>query len=249
MGHGTSSVEGTEQFLRLVADFSKLAGGSVSGGFIEKAQPTLTNAADELLAAGASRITVVPAVLLPAGHLKDDTRAITNYIRRQNPNADVRMARDIGVTSEIVACLSDRIAAAGGFPDGILVVGRGSTDPAANSQLYAASRLVMEGHPQTLVEPAFVSLAPPAIAAGLDRLNRLGATNITVAPYFLFKGVLLDRIAAQAEAWGAQRGVKVRVSAELAADPLVLKALLLRLEQAEVAAPNPNCDTCRYRQA
>ncbi len=248
VGHGTSSPEGTEQFLQLVSAFASHTGGAVAGGFIEKARPTLAEAADQILATGAAKITVLPVVLLPAGHLKDDARAITNYLRRENPGADIRLARDLGVSNEIVACLSDRIGSAGGSPDGLLVVGRGSTDPGANSQLYAAARLVMERRPETLVEPAFVSLAPPAVAAGLDRLRRTGATEITVAPYFLFKGVLLDRIAKQAEAWSAEQGVPVRVAAELAVDPLVLSALSYRLEQAEAAAPNPNCDSCRYRR-
>ena len=46
-----------------------------------------------------------------------------------------------------------------------------------------------------MVEPAFVSLAEPSVPAALERCRLLGATKIVVVPYFLFTGVLVDRIA------------------------------------------------------
>jgi len=39
---------------------------------------------------------------------------------------------------------------------------------------------------------------PVAGPAALDKVRKLGAQRVVVAPYFLFAGVLPDRVAAQA---------------------------------------------------
>ena len=80
----------------------------------------------------------------------------------------------------------------------MLVVGRGSTDPDANADVCKDARLLWEGRGYEFTETAFVSLARPSVAEGLARCRRLGARSIVVARYFLFPGVLPDRVAAQA---------------------------------------------------
>jgi sirohydrochlorin cobaltochelatase len=58
-------------------------------------------------------------------------------------------------------------------------------------------------------------MTPPNVAAGLDRCRRLGARRVVVFSYFLFTGVLEERIREQSEAFvaehpdsrGALRGV------------------------------------------
>ena len=86
----------------------------------------------------------------------------------------------------------------------------GSSDPDANADLYKVARLVGDGRGFAVVEAAFVSLASPSVPEALDRCRRLGARRMAVVPYFLFTGVLVDRIGDQARAWaGAQPEVEV----------------------------------------
>ena len=80
------------------------------------------------------------------------------------------------------------------------MVGRGSTDPDANADVVKTARLLWEGRDYPLAETAFVSLARPDVAEGLERCRLLGARRIVVARYFLFPGVLPDRVAEQAAA-------------------------------------------------
>ncbi|MEP7024498.1 MAG: sirohydrochlorin chelatase, partial [Actinomycetota bacterium] len=86
-------------------------------------------------------------------------------------------------------------------PAAVLLVGRGSTDPDANAEVCKTARLLWEGRGYAFVETAFVSLAAPGVADGLERCRRLGARQIIVAQYFLFPGVLPDRIVAQARSY------------------------------------------------
>src|SRR5204862_6396841 len=46
----------------------------------------------------------------------------------------------------------------------VLLVGRGSTDPDANAEVYKAARLLWEGRGYAGVQPVIVWLAEPAVA-------------------------------------------------------------------------------------
>src|SRR5262249_57396796 len=88
-------------------------------------------------------------------------------------------------------------------------------------------RLLQDSRGLGFVEPAFVSLAPPSVPEALERCRRLGATTVAVVPYFLFTGILVDRIHAQADAWAAEHpDVAVRHGAHLGPDPPLPHLLL-----------------------
>jgi sirohydrochlorin cobaltochelatase len=101
-----------------------------------------------------------------------------------------------------------------------------------------------------LATSAFVSLADPAVPAALDKMHRLGAQRVVVAPYFLFAGVLPDRIVEQSQQFAAGHpGLDVRV-AELIGDCDELADLVLeRYREALAGDIRMNCDTCAYRIA
>ena len=65
------------------------------------------------------------------------------------------------------------------------------------------ARLFYEGRPYPVVESAYVSMTPPGVAEGLERCRKLGAKRIAVFSYFLFTGVLEERIRGQSEAFAA----------------------------------------------
>jgi sirohydrochlorin cobaltochelatase len=83
----------------------------------------------------------------------------------------------------------------------VVLVGRGATDPDANAEVAKTARLLLEGRGIGTVETAFISLAEPSVPAGLDRARRLGFSRVVVLPWFLFAGVLPDRIRTQTAEW------------------------------------------------
>jgi sirohydrochlorin cobaltochelatase len=143
----------------------------------------------------------------------------------------------------------DRNAGAG-EPPAVLVVGRGSTDPDANADVVKTARLLWEGRDFPLAETAFVSLARPSVTEGLDRCLALGARRVVVARYFLFQGVLPDRVADQAAAWAdAHPGIDVLVS-DVIGDCDELAGLVWeRYTEAVSGSFRINCDMCIYRIA
>ena len=76
VGHGTRDDGGAEEFLAFVDRVTQRAAGlAVGGGFIELADPPLTDAVAGLVARGHRRFVAVPLVLVAAGHAKGDVPA------------------------------------------------------------------------------------------------------------------------------------------------------------------------------
>ena len=132
----------------------------------------------------------------------------------------------------------------------VLVVGRGSSDPDANSDLAKISRLFYEGRRYPLVECSFVSLAPPNVPEALERCRRLGVRRIVVFSYFLFTGVLEERIRKQSEEFAAENpGVEVRYAGYFGPDARVAGLILDRYRESFEGDIRMNCDVCVHRVA
>ncbi|MBW3668445.1 MAG: sirohydrochlorin chelatase [Actinobacteria bacterium] len=256
VGHGSRSAAGVAEYWDFAAVLAERAGDDmrVGCGFIELAEPDLDTAVDKLVADGARHVVAVPLVLLGAGHMKNDGPAALARGRLRHPGVRFDYGRELGVHPAVLSVAEDRIKAAVADGDpaetGVVVVSRGSSDPDANADLYKVARLLQDSRGLALVEPAFVSLAPPDVAAAMERARRLGAQRVVVVPYFLFTGILVDRIGEQARAWaGAHPEVTVSVGAHLGPDPRIADLVLERHREAAGGQVRMNCDCCVYRSA
>jgi sirohydrochlorin cobaltochelatase len=255
VGHGTRSAAGVDQFVAFVERVRRRAAGTVGdveGGFIELSRPPLTDAVGALVDRGHRSLVALPLVLTAAGHGKGDIPAALARERQRHPGLSYVYGRPLGPHPLLHTALEQRIddALAGDDRAGtwVALIGRGSTDPDANAEVAKVARLLWEGRGYAGVEPGFISLAEPSVPAVLDRLRRLGARRIVVAPYFLFAGVLPDRIVAQsADFAAAHPDLDVRV-ADLIGDCDALADLVLeRHAEARRGDIRMNCDTCAYR--
>jgi cobalt/nickel transport system ATP-binding protein len=260
IGHGSRSDAGVDQYWMLADVVRRLRPDLTTGcGFIELARPDLDHAIDDLAGRGVGSVVGVPLVLLGAGHLKSDGPAALTRGRARHPDVDLTYARDLGIHPAVLAVAEDRIRAAerGLSRSGeavteraVVLVGRGSSDPDANADLYKVGRLLDGSRGLGMVEPAFVSLARPSVTDALDRCRRLGASRVAVVPYFLFTGLLVDRIERQARAWAERHpDVEVVVGAELGPDVRVGRLVLERYDEARTGGAVMNCDCCIYRTA
>ncbi len=250
VGHGTRDEAGAAEFGRFVERMRARLPAEVAGGFIELSPPPLTDAVASLYEAGHRRVTAVPLVLVAAGHAKGDIPAALARERERHVGFSYTYGRPLGPHPTLLSLLDERLDAvlepSERADTAVLLVGRGSTDPDANAEIHKVARLLWEGRGLSMVEPAFVSLAWPGVAEGLERCRRLGARRIVVLPYFLFSGVLPDRVAEEAKAYG---DAEVRL-AEVIGDCDGLADLVAeRYEEALRGDIRMNCDTCVYRLA
>jgi sirohydrochlorin cobaltochelatase len=267
VGHGTRDRTGVSaylDFVRRVQARLDARGVPVSGGFIELSAPPLKNAVRDLVDTGATHLAAVPLVLVSAGHAKGDIPGAMRREQLRHPGLGYAYGRPLGPHPALLDAVAARTDAALGYAVGseddserdaepregtaVVLVGRGSTDPDANAEIHKVARLLWEGRGYDLVEPAFVSLTWPGVPAALDRVRRLGARRVVVAPYFLFPGVLPDRVARQAEDFAAGHPhMDVRTAAVIGDCDTLAEVVTERYEEALAGDLRMNCDTCVYR--
>ncbi len=255
VGHGSRDPRGAHEFHELVALVRERNPAlAVEGGFIELSRPPISECVNRLAEGGARRIAAVPLMLLAAGHAKDDIPATLVREKMSHPDIRFHYGRALGIRPELLSLMDERISAA--VPEeekeetAVLIVGRGSSDPDANSDLAKISRLFYEGRPYPMVETAYVSLTPPDVTTGLDRLRRLGAKKIAVFSYFLFTGILEERIREQSARFAAENpGVEVAYAGYFGPHELVADLVLERYEEALRGDIRMNCDVCVHRVA
>jgi cobalt/nickel transport system ATP-binding protein len=253
VGHGTRDADGLAEFHALAEHVREVAGDLPLGfGFIELAEPLVDEALDALVAAGPPAVVSVPLVLLAAGHLKNDGPATLARARARHPGVAFRMGRDLGIDPTVLAIAEDRIREAIGDDDpagtAVVLVGRGSSDPDATSDLFKLARLLADGRGLGMVEPAFVQVARPTVAEALERCRLLGARRIVVAPLLLFTGVLVPRIYRQAGEWAQEHpDVTVRGAGHLGPDRRLARVVMERYREALTGDVRMNCDLCAYR--
>ncbi|OON73993.1 sirohydrochlorin chelatase [Streptomyces tsukubensis] len=254
-GHGTRDEGGAEAFRSFVAELARRHPElPVAGGFIELSPPPLGDAVTELVERGVRRFAAVPLMLVSAGHSKGDIPAALAREKERHPGLSYTYGRPLGPHPALLSVLERRIDEALDGVDRsevtVLLVGRGSTDPDANAEVFKASRLLWEGRGYAGVETAFVSLAAPDVPSGLDRCAKLGARHVVVLPYFLFTGVLPDRVRAQTEEWAqAHPETEVRSADVIGPAEELLGLIWERYEEAAADAVRMNCDACVYRIA
>ncbi|MGH3715839.1 MAG: sirohydrochlorin chelatase [Micromonosporaceae bacterium] len=256
VGHGTRDDAGAEEFRDFTVRLGKRLAErdvAVGGGFIELSAPPLADAVAELVADGHRRFAAVPLMLVAAGHAKGDIPGALAREKQRHPEITLRYGRPLGPHPTLLALLTERLlSAAGDTPLAqvtVLLVGRGSTDPDANAEVAKVARLLAETT-GVAVEYGFISLAEPGVPAALDRCAALGARDVVVLPYFLFAGVLPDRVTAQATGWAAAHPeVTVGCGAVLGDTDRLADLVIERYDEALAGDIRMACDTCLYRVA
>lgn len=255
VGHGSRDPEGIAEFLALARQLRACRPELlVEIAFLEFARPTFAEGLARLVQAGARQVTVLPGVLMAAGHAKNDLASEVRLARQQYPHLSLHMGRALEIDSRLLRLCKIRYeeALAGRTPDPdntlLVLVGRGSSDPDANSNVAKVARFLQEGYPVAWATVAFSGITFPRLPETLLVCERLGFRRIVVQPYFLFTGVLLKRIHAQvAERQQARPDREYILTPHLQAHPLLLETFLARAEEAEQGLGHMNCSLCRYR--
>src|SRR5215471_9741181 len=208
-GHGSRDPEAIAEFELVAAALRpRLPEFDFATAYLEFAHPTIRDGLALLAARGARRVLAIPGMLFAASHVKNDLPWETNGFIADHLDVDVRLARDLGIDPKLLRAAADRIAAAADerIPRAetlLLVVGRGTNDPDANSNISKLARMLWEGMGFGWAEIAFSGVANPRVDTALTRAARLGFRRIILFPYFLFTGVLVKRIYAQTDAVAA----------------------------------------------
>jgi len=162
--------------------------------FLELSEPNMAQGIDELIKKGASRIAVVPVLLLSAGHYFKDIPEEVNRIKANYPHISFTYGEPLGVQERFTDVLVDRLVETGfsGNSDSkILLVGRGSHSPQTKLDIgnIAASLQTKTNIP---VDCCFLAACKPSFEQGMQWSIEESYSEIFVVPYLWFTGVLMQ---------------------------------------------------------
>ena len=257
-GHGSRDDHAIEEFNKLAGHLSRrLPQFDVESGFLEFATPIIRTGLDKLKERGANKIVCVPGMLFAAGHVKNDLPSEVNTFAAENPDIEMIFAAELGVDGKLLQAARNRIAEAeNAAPTKIdrqdtllMVVGRVTNDPAANSNVSKVARMLWEGMGMGWAEVSYSGVASPLVDSGMAHAARLGYRRIIVFPYFLFTGILVRRIYDWADsAAKAHPEVEVLKASYLGDHELLIDTFVERVNEALAGDNAMNCQLCKYRE-
>jgi sirohydrochlorin cobaltochelatase len=254
-GHGSRNRLAVEEFARLADGLRRrLPELPVEYGYLEFARPILREGLERLRQQGVRRVLAVPGMLFAAGHAKNDIPSVLNTYAAES-GLRIDYGRELGIDRKMLLAAGARIrecldqAPEVPLADTLLVVvGRGSSDPDANSNVSKVTRMLVEGFGFGWGETLYSGVTFPLVEPGLRHAVRLGFRRIVVFPYFLFSGVLVSRIYQHSDRVAADHpDVEFLKAGYLSDHPLVIDTFRERLEEVVRGDTQMNCSLCKYR--
>jgi sirohydrochlorin cobaltochelatase len=259
-GHGSRSQSAVDEFAVLAEKLPALLPSDwmVDYGYLEFANPVIRDGLDRLREAGCERILAVPGMLFAAMHSKNDIPTVLNTYAAKH-GIDVKYGRELGVDPKMIAAagarIKDAVAAAnlehGELPlheTALVVIGRGASDPDANGNVSKIARMLWEGIGFGWCEVGYSGVTFPLVEPCLTHVAKLGYKRVIVFPYFLFTGILIDRIYGFTDQVAAAHPDIQFVKAGYLNDhPKVLETFAERILEQQGDVPVPNCGICAYR--
>jgi sirohydrochlorin cobaltochelatase len=255
-GHGSRDPLAVAEFAALADRLKAHFSWPVDHGYLEFARPVIREGLDRLVEHGARHILAVPGMLFAAGHAKNDIPSVLNTYQFGRPGLRIEYGRELGLDAKMIRVAGARIRealdAAGdsvSLHDTLLVVvGRGASDPDANANVAKVARMLWEGFGFGWAETAYSGVTFPLVEPALEKAARLGFRRIVVFPYFLFTGILVQRIYDATDAVAARHPDIEFVKAPYLNDhPLVIDTFVDRVHEILDGANLMNCQLCKYR--
>ncbi|MDC3138001.1 sirohydrochlorin chelatase [Prochlorococcus sp. AH-716-I19] len=256
-GHGSRNKLAITEFQELTRLIQKKYPSIlVEFGFLEFAKPSLTDALDKLRNSSIKKVIAIPAMLFAAGHVKNDIPSLLmNYAKKTD--IEIIYGRELGINNLMISAACDRVKEVFQKNNSLIpeesllvLVGRGSSDPDANSNVSKITRMVVEGVGLGWGETVFSGVTFPLVEPGLRNVVRLGYKNIIIFPYFLFSGVLVTRIKRQSDLVALDNPhVEFHEAKYLSSHKYVVQTFVERIEEIINDESNNfmNCSLCKYR--
>lgn len=259
-GHGSRSQSAVDEFATLADKLPALLPDDwvTDYGYLEFANPVIRDGLDRLREAGCDRVLAVPGMLFAAMHAKNDIPTVLNTYAAKH-GMTVSYGRELGVDPKMIAAAAGRVQEAvdqanadlGELPleeTCLVVIGRGASDPDANGNVAKIARMLAEGMGFGWHEVGYSGVTFPLVEPCLQHVTRLGYKRVIVFPYFLFSGILIDRIYGFTDQVAAEHPDIDFVKAGYLGDhPQVLATFAERIIEQVGDNPPPNCGTCQYR--
>ncbi|MCP3028323.1 sirohydrochlorin chelatase [Halobacillus sp. A5] len=231
VSHGTRYEKGKQE----AVDFLTNVRSSVNAPlqeicFLEICEPDVQEGVRRLVEAGASAITVIPVLLLTAGHALNDIPIELKNVKHTYPWLEITYGEPLGVQDRLIDVLEDRIREVSPQLEDdptILLVGRGSYDPATRRDIETIAGSV-ENRLSTKVETAYLAAIEPKFNDVIEAWPR--NSKVIVAPYLWFDGLLIQSMKKKVHDL-QEAGVDVDLCRQLGDHRNIVNALIDRVHE------------------
>ena len=254
IGHGTRDIDGKQTFLNFVDTYQTLdTSRPVIPCFLELTEPSIQEGIDSCVTEGFREITALPFLLFAARHIKFDVTNALDQAKERYPFLRFHYGRHFGNTPLLLDIWRSRLAKLDQetiAPEDtvLLVVGRGSSDPDANSEMCKFSRLLWEGSHYRTVETCFIGITHPRLEQGFERARLYHPKRIIVLPHFLFTGALVKKIfhicSQQQERYP---DIEILNFPEIGLAPELFLIIREREIESQLGQTQMNCEMCKFR--
>ncbi len=261
IGHGTRDLQGRQTFLDFAQAYQNLdQSRPVVPCFLELTTPTIQDGVTQCIEQGYTDLSALPLLLFAARHNKFDITHELDRARQHHPQVQFFYGRHFGIHPRILQLWKTRLTqldAPEFNPNQIpksqtvlLFVGRGSSDPDANGDVYKLARMLWEGSGYLTVETCFIGITHPRLTEGFRRALLYQPKRIIVLPYFLFTGVLVKKIFEMtAQQQQQSPGVQMDCLPEMGIHSELLYLLRDREIETQLGQVQMNCEACKFRLA
>jgi len=259
VGHGSREKSGNEEIEAFADAWRKRRPDDrIDVCFIEFADVLLDEGLNNA-AKDSKCVIVVPLILGAAGHVKMEIPHHIAHAREHHPDVEFIMAKHLGAGSHVLKALKSELAKAMlalDAPDakntGVILLARGSSDKVANGEIAKMARWLFEETHHEMVDLAFTGITFPKVESVAQRQVACGMKQIIILPYYLFTGVLIERIARQTERLQKQYPtVSFGLATYMGFDDAIYDVLDERVADAQgIHRDEPKmleCDGCKYR--
>jgi precorrin-8X/cobalt-precorrin-8 methylmutase len=256
-GHGSRDPEGVLEFEQLAQLLKERAPVErVDHGYLEFATPTIDQAIRNSIAAGTKKLVMVPALLAAATHAKNDMPSEITALKEEFPEVEMHFGAVMDLHPLLLRLCQQRIVEAESLSPAVIkrsesclvVVGRGTSDPDANSEISKLTRMLEEGMGFGTSFTCYSGTTHPLVLEGLEAATKLGHKRIVLLPYFLFNGVLVKRIYDAAETIQARNPqLEILKAKYLGVHEDVADVFIERAHEGIEGRANMNCSLCKYR--
>ena len=261
IGHGTRDRDGRQTFMDFVEAYQNLdRSRPVVPCFLELTEPTIQEGIDRCVEQGYTEFSALPILLFAARHNKFDVTNELDRARQRHPQLKFHYGRHFGITPHLLDLWRQRLAELD-KPEAnpqhidrsdtvLLFVGRGSSDPDANGDVFKMARMLWEGSGYKTLETCFIGITHPRLEEGFHRARFYEPKRIIVLPYFLFTGVLVKKIFRITDEQQAQfPDIEMTCLPEIGIVPQLLEVVRDREIETQLGQVQMNCEMCKFRQA
>ncbi|MDG0822585.1 MAG: sirohydrochlorin chelatase [Staphylococcus equorum] len=178
--------------------------------FLELTQPNVSQGFQRLVNKGATEISVIPVLLLSAGHYFKDIPTEIQRNQQMYPHVKVSYGKPLGVQRRLTEILHQRIEETHMTPNmdaKVLIVGRGSYNPQTQKDLSTIKAQLQDININLDIEVCYLAACGPSFEETLQDAVNKAHSQIFVVPYLWFTGILERHIATTIDDYQVEHGI------------------------------------------